>query len=125
MTLEQITLHKTEALKLLQHILEIRTAVNRAFDRYYQGDRDAIKDQLLAMKSEVDQILFYFESTASTGPCRRQQRCAVGCPALGQPCPVARVWRFWHLPAGRGARAPVAFTMARTNTDAELTSVGS
>jgi hypothetical protein len=50
---EQITLHRTEALKLLQHIFEIRTAVNRAFDRYYQGEFADIEDQLLAMKSEV------------------------------------------------------------------------
>jgi hypothetical protein len=64
---EQITLHRVEVLKLLQHILEIRTAVNRAFDRYYQGEFNDIEDQLLAMKSEVDQILFYFESQHQMG----------------------------------------------------------
>lgn len=61
MVFEQITLHKSEVLQLLQRIKEIRTAVNRSFDRYYQADYDGIEDQLLAMKSEIDSILAYFE----------------------------------------------------------------
>jgi hypothetical protein len=64
---DQITLHRTEVLKLLRHILEIRTAINRSFDRYYVADYDSIEEQLLAMKSEVDQLLFYFESQHQMG----------------------------------------------------------
>lgn len=67
MTLQQITLHRTEALKLLQHILEIRTAVNRAFDRYYRQDFDEIESQLLAIKQEVDQLMFYLETEHQIG----------------------------------------------------------
>jgi hypothetical protein len=91
MTNQQITLHRAEVLKLLRHLHEVRTALNRSFDRFYQADYDSIEEQLLAMKSEVDQILFYFESQHQNGDCSRWQRCAVGCPALGQPWPVARV----------------------------------
>jgi hypothetical protein len=56
---DQITLHRTEVLKLLRHLHDIKTALSRSFDRYYQGEFDDIEDQLLAMKSEVDQILWY------------------------------------------------------------------
>jgi hypothetical protein len=58
---DQITLHRTEVLKLLQHVKEIRTAVNRAFDRFYQGDYDEIESQLLAIRDEINAIELYFQ----------------------------------------------------------------
>jgi hypothetical protein len=61
MAIQQIVLHRTEVLKFLQHILELRTAVNRSFDRYYQADYDGIEDQSLTIKSEIGSILAYFE----------------------------------------------------------------
>ena len=64
---EQITLHRTEVLKLLRHLHEIKTALSRSFDGYYQGEFDDIEDQLLTMKSEVDQLLLYFESQHQIG----------------------------------------------------------
>jgi hypothetical protein len=33
--------------------------VNRAFDRYYQGED--LEDQLLSMRADVNAILMYFE----------------------------------------------------------------
>jgi hypothetical protein len=58
---DQITLHRTEVLKLLQHVKEIRTAINRTFDRFYQSDFDNIEKQLLAMRAEINAIELYFE----------------------------------------------------------------
>ena len=61
MVFEQITLHRSEVLKLLQHVKEIRTAMNRAFDRCYQLDFDNIEDQLLAIRTEISAIELYFQ----------------------------------------------------------------
>jgi hypothetical protein len=64
---QQITMHRTEVLKLLRHVQDIRTAVTRATDRLYQSEFDEIEDQLLAMKSEIDSILCYFEVEHQVG----------------------------------------------------------
>jgi hypothetical protein len=71
------------ALKILRHIHDIRTAITRATDRYYQSEFDEI-----AMRSEINSILWYFEAPnwdqevviqlPIWGSCRRWQRCRTG-----------------------------------------------
>jgi hypothetical protein len=75
MTLQQITLRRIEALKLLRHILEIRTAVNRSFDRYYQGDYDGIEDQLL----KSIKFFFILKSNTKSALQRLRRGAAVAC----------------------------------------------
>lgn len=57
---EQITLHRSEVLTLLRRIYDIRTALFRSVDRFYQKDYDDIETQLLEIRSQVDAILQYF-----------------------------------------------------------------
>jgi hypothetical protein len=124
---DQITLHRTEVLKLLRHLHDIKTALSRSFDRYYQGEFDDIEDQLLAMKSEVDQILWYFENST---PNRHKkvviQLCRIRhswrSPTVEyavppQPWSLVSVWDFWHLTGGpHHARSSDAYSGSNKRT---------
>jgi hypothetical protein len=88
--------------------------LNRTFDRYYQGDYNEMEEQLLAIKSEVDQLLFYFESQHQMGLAAASKGApwdARTGPAVARGAGLA----FLAPTAGRATRAPATLTAARTN----------
>jgi hypothetical protein len=111
MATQQITMYRTEV------------PLNRTFDRYYQGDYNEMEEQLLAIKSEVDQLLFYFESQHQMGLAAASK----GAPWDARTGPaVARGAGLAFLDLPRGARRAHQRLLQRLEqTDAELTSVGS
>ena len=64
----QITMLRSEAIHLLKHVLEAKTAIDNANRAIYEvKDYDEVAVQLISIRAELDTMISYFETQHRIG----------------------------------------------------------